>query len=86
MSTIDLRQKQEGSHNDTALLLELLDHLVKEGNSVIVIEHHVELLKKCDYIIEMGPEGGSEGGYIIAQGTPEALSKCQASKTGRYLV
>ena len=71
---------------DTALLLELLDHLVKEGNSVIVIEHHVELLKKCDYIIEMGPEGGSEGGYIIAQGTPEALSKCQASKTGRYLV
>lgn len=71
---------------DTALLIELLDHLVKEGNSVIVIEHHIELLKKCDYIIEMGPQGGNEGGDIIAKGTPEALSKCQTSKTGRYLV
>ncbi len=71
---------------DTALLLKLLDQLVASGNSVIVIEHNVEVLKSCDYIIELGPEGGDKGGEIIAKGTPEQLRDNPNSKTGRYLV
>jgi excinuclease ABC A subunit len=71
---------------DTALLLKLLDQLVVGGNSVIVIEHNAEVLKSCDYIIELGPEGGDKGGEIIARGTPEILRKNPNSKTGRYLV
>lgn len=70
---------------DTALLLKLLDQLVLSGNSVIVIEHNVEVLKNCDYIIELGPEGGDKGGEIIAKGTPEMLRDNLNSKTGRYL-
>lgn len=70
---------------DTALLLKLLDKLVENGNSVIVIEHSVEVLKNCDYIIELGPEGGDKGGEIIAKGTPEQLRDNPNSKTGRYL-
>ena len=70
---------------DTALLLKLLDELVANGNSVIVIEHNVEVLKSCNYIIELGPEGGDMGGEIIAKGTPEQLRDNQNSKTGGYL-
>ncbi len=70
---------------DTALLLKLLNQLVSSGNSVIVIEHNVEVLKSCDYIIELGPEGGDKGGEIIAIGTPEELIANPNSKTGRYL-
>lgn len=71
---------------DTALLLKLLDQLVTSGNSVIVIEHNTEVLKNCDYIIELGPEGGDMGGEIIAKGTPKMLRDNPNSKTGRYLV
>ena len=71
---------------DTALLLKLLDQLVVAGNSVIVIEHNTEILKNCDYIIELGPEGGVMGGEIIAKGTPEQLRNNPNSKTGRYLL
>lgn len=71
---------------DTTLLLELLDQLVRSGNSVIVIEHNIEILKNCDYIIELGPEGGDKGGEIIAKGTPEELIVNPNSKTGRYLL
>lgn len=70
---------------DTALLLKLLDQLVTSGNSVIVVEHNIEVLKNCDYIIELGPEGGDMGGEIIAKGTPEQLRDNPNSKTGRYL-
>jgi excinuclease UvrABC ATPase subunit len=70
---------------DTALLLKLLDQLVASGNSVIVIEHNVEVLKKCDYIIELGPEGGDKGGEIIAKGTPKKLRENLNSKTGKFL-
>lgn len=70
---------------DTTLLLKLLDQLVNNGNSVIVIEHNIEVLKNCDYIIELGPEGGDMGGEIIAKGTPEQLMDNSNSKTGRYL-
>lgn len=71
---------------DTALLLKLLNQLVLSGNSVIVIEHNIEVLKSCDYIIELGPEGGDKGGEIIAKGTPERLRGNPNSKTGRYLI
>lgn len=71
---------------DTALLLKLLDKLVAGGNSVIVIEHNVEVLKSCDYIIELGPEGGDKGGEIIAEGRPNSLIDNPDSKTGRYLL
>jgi len=70
---------------DTALLLKLLDQLVVNGNSVIVIEHNVEVLKSCDYIIELGPEGGDNGGEIIAKGTPEQLRDNLNSRTGGIL-
>jgi excinuclease ABC A subunit len=70
---------------DTALLLKLLDQLVTSGNSMIVIEHNIDILKNCDYIIELGPEGGDMGGEIIAKGTPEQLIYNPTSKTGRYL-
>ena len=70
---------------DTAKLLLLLDELVKKGNSVIVIEHDTEVLSACDWIIELGPEGGTEGGSIIAQGAPEDLKQDPRSKTGKYL-
>lgn len=70
---------------DTSLLLTLLDKLVAGGNSVIVIEHNVEVLKNCDYIIELGPEGGDKGGEIVAEGTPGQLVDNTNSITGRYL-
>lgn len=70
---------------DTTLLIKILDQLVISGNSVIVIEHNIEVLKNCDYIIELGPEGGDMGGEIIAKGTPEQLRDNPNSKTGRYL-
>jgi excinuclease ABC A subunit len=71
---------------DTALLLKLLDQLITNGNSVIIIEHNIDVLKNCDYIIELGPEGGDMGGEIIAKGTPEQLLVNPNSKTGRYLI
>ncbi|MBE5961283.1 MAG: excinuclease ABC subunit UvrA [Lachnospiraceae bacterium] len=71
---------------DTALLIKLLDRLIENGNSIIVIEHNTEVLKKCDYIIELGPEGGDKGGEIIAMGTTDSLKKNPNSRTGRYLV
>ena len=70
---------------DIELLIKLLDKLVTNGNSVIIIEHNVEVLKCCDYLIELGPEGGDNGGRLIACGTPEELINNCYSNTGRYL-
>jgi excinuclease UvrABC ATPase subunit len=70
---------------DTANLLALLDTLVKQGNSVIVIEHDPTVLSYCDWLIELGPGGGSEGGEIIAQGSPLDLKKNPRSQTGPFL-
>lgn len=70
---------------DTTLLLDLLEKLVSSGNSVIVIEHNLEVLRKCDYIIELGPEGGERGGEVIAKGSPNDLRSNEVSITGRYL-
>ncbi|WP_250857725.1 excinuclease ABC subunit UvrA [Oceanirhabdus seepicola] len=73
------------SLHDTAKLIKLLDELIAKGNSVIVVEHDTEVLKTCDWIIELGPEGGEKGGYIIAEGSPGTLKKNSKSITGRYL-
>lgn len=73
------------SQYDIAKLLTLLDELVLKGNSVIVIEHNLDILTSCDWLIEMGRYGGMEGGNIIAQGTPEQLKHNEESLTGRYL-
>ncbi len=71
---------------DTAKLILLLDELVEKGNSVIVIEHDTSVLSICDWIIELGPEGGVNGGSIIAEGTPETLKGNPESVTGGYLL
>lgn len=70
---------------DTAKLIRLLDKLIANGNSVIVVEHNIEVLKSCDWIVELGPEGGEKGGYIIAEGSPKMLKENSNSITGRYL-
>ena len=70
---------------DTAKLLQLLDELVVQGNSVIVIEHDPLVLSSCDWIIELGPQGGTAGGEIIAEGIPQLLKANHKSVTGRYL-
>ena len=70
---------------DTAKLIELLDELVAGGSSAIVVEHDPIVLSSCDWIVELGPEGGAGGGRIVAEGTPESLRNNPASLTGRYL-
>lgn len=73
------------SLHDTANLLALLDRLVKQGNSVIVIEHDPTVLSYCDWLIELGPGGGKEGGEVIAQGSPLHLIQDSRSQTGPFL-
>jgi len=71
--------------DDVAALLKVLQRLVDFGNTVIVIEHHLDVVKNADYIIDLGPGAGDEGGYIIAAGTPEEIAREKASATGQYL-
>jgi excinuclease ABC subunit A len=81
-----LDEPTTGLHfDDVRKLLDLLGELVKLGNSVVVIEHNLEVIKVCDYIIDLGPEGGEEGGRIVAAGTPEAVAAEASSYTGQYL-
>ena len=56
-----------------------------KGSSVIVIEHQLDVIKSADYVIDLGPEGGEKGGYVVASGTPEEIAACPASYTGKYL-
>jgi len=63
----------------------VLQKIVDQGNTVIIIEHNLDVLRLCDYIFDMGPEGGRNGGKIIAQGTPEEISANSNSVTGAYL-
>jgi len=70
---------------DIKLLLEVLHELTNKGNSVLVIEHNLDVIKTSDWIIDLGPEGGSEGGKIIAEGTPESVANVKHSYTGQYL-
>jgi excinuclease ABC subunit A len=67
------------------LLLDVLHRLVDRGNTVLVIEHNLDVIKTADWIIDLGPEGGTRGGEIIAAGTPEEVAEVAASHTGRYL-
>ena len=66
-------------------MVKVLDKLVDAGNTVIVIEHNLDVIKRADYIIDLGPEGGSGGGRIVATGTPEEVAQNPASFTGQYL-
>src|SRR5918993_1210572 len=70
---------------DTHKLLDVLNKLVDQGNTVVIIEHNLDVIKSADYVIDLGPEGGSAGGRIVAQGTPEAVSRSRESFTGRFL-
>ena len=66
-------------------LIDVLQRLVDAGNTVVVIEHNLDVIKTADYIIDLGPEGGDEGGYIVAEGTPEEVAECEKSYTGQFL-
>jgi len=68
-----------------AALLRVLQRLVDAGNTVIVIEHHLDVIKNADYIVDLGPGAGDRGGYIVATGTPEEIAKEKPSATGQYL-
>ena len=70
---------------DIKKLLQVLQMLVEQGNTVVVIEHNLDVIKTADYIVDLGPEGGDGGGEIIATGTPEEIVKVARSYTGKYL-
>ncbi len=81
-----LDEPTTGLHfDDVRKLLEVLAELASLGNTVVIVEHNLEVIKYCDYIIDLGPEGGEEGGRIVAQGTPEEVAAAARSHTGRYL-
>ena len=81
-----LDEPTTGLHTaDVHRLINVLDELVDKGNSIVVIEHNLDVIKVADYIIDLGPDGGSGGGEIVACGTPEDIADCKASYTGKYL-
>ena len=71
--------------HDIKKLLEAFDALILRGHSIVIIEHNLDVVKCADYVIDLGPEGGDKGGYIVAQGTPEEVAACGASYTGQFL-
>ncbi|MBI3572542.1 ATP-binding cassette domain-containing protein, partial [Candidatus Kaiserbacteria bacterium] len=72
-------------YEDVRKLIEILQELVGRGNTVVVIEHNLDVIKSCDYLIDFGPEGGVKGGRVIAKGTPEEVADNDQSATGEYL-
>ncbi|MFI5066227.1 MAG: excinuclease ABC subunit A, partial [Streptosporangiales bacterium] len=81
-----LDEPTTGLHfEDIRKLLGVLTRLVETGNTVIVIEHNLDVIKTADWVIDLGPDGGSRGGHIIATGTPEQVAQADASHTGHYL-
>jgi excinuclease ABC subunit A len=81
-----LDEPTTGLHQeDVRHLLSLLQRLVDQRNTVLVIEHQIELIATCDYVVDMGPEGGAAGGRVLAQGTPQEIAETPESWTGRYL-
>ena len=67
------------------MLIDVLHRLVDQGNTVVVIEHQLDVIKVCDHVVDVGPEGGKHGGTIVAQGTPEQVAEAPQSHTGKYL-
>ena len=81
-----LDEPTTGLHfEDIRVLMGVLNKLVKKGNTVIIIEHNMDVVKTADYIIDIGPEGGSAGGQIVCAGTPQEVAATPASETGRFL-
>jgi excinuclease ABC subunit A len=81
-----LDEPTTGLHfHDVAKLLEVLFKLRAPGNTLLVIEHNLDVIKVADWVIDLGPEGGEGGGRIVAQGTPETVAGCEGSHTGRFL-
>ena len=81
-----LDEPTTGLHtDDVRKLLEVLQRLVDSGNTVVVIEHNLDVIKSADWIIDLGPEGGDGGGNIVCTGTPESVAACKESYTGQYL-
>jgi excinuclease ABC subunit A len=81
-----LDEPTTGLHfEDIRRLLTVLSRLVDQGNSVLVIEHNLDVIKTADWIIDLGPEGGDGGGQVVVEGPPELVAKTTASHTGRYL-
>lgn len=81
-----LDEPTTGLHlQDVEKLLEVLQELVEMGHTVVVVEHHLDVIKSADHVIDLGPEGGEAGGWIVAQGPPETIACCPESHTGRYL-
>ena len=72
-------------YEDVRKLIEILQELVRRGNTVVVIEHNLDVIKSSDYLIDFGPEGGVHGGKVIAKGTPEEVAETEGSFTGEYL-
>ena len=70
---------------DLDKLAKILHALADQGNTILMIEHNLDLIKIADHIIDLGPEGGIEGGQVVAQGTPSEVVKCKESYTGKYL-
>ena len=81
-----LDEPTTGLHmDDVSRLVNVLQKLTDQGNTVLVIEHNLDIIKTADYIIDLGPEGGDGGGKIVATGTPEEVAKVKKSYTGQYL-
>lgn len=81
-----LDEPTTGLHfQDVRCLLGVLERLVEKGNTVVVVEHNLDVIKCADYIIDLGPEGGDKGGYLVAEGTPEEVAACKTSLTGHFL-
>ena len=81
-----LDEPTTGLHfEDIKVLMNVLNKLVDKGNTVLIIEHNMDVIKMADYIIDMGPEGGERGGTILCEGTPEEVAKCEKSYTAKYL-
>ena len=71
--------------HDINTLLKSFNQLIERGHTVVIIEHNMDIIKCADHVIDMGPEGGKEGGYVVCTGTPEEIAECSASYTGMFL-
>jgi excinuclease ABC subunit A len=82
-----LDEPTTGLHfEDIRQLLTVLNKLVEKGNTIVVIEHNLDVIKMADYIIDIGPDGGTRGGTVVATGTPEEVAKVKQSWTGQFLI